>query len=264
MSGEKVLTKEIAEQFLEDQKSVDLTEFTAIEDDAAGLLGTYPNTDGWIDLNRVSNLSLTALQGLAKYSGMLTLNASGISGDLISELTKTASAHTLMLCFINDLTPDMAEGFGSYTGDLLLTGVGAISDQAAEGLAGQEGLRYLYGVSCLSPKHCNILSGHKGYCLGFPHLVSLSANCAQYLSRFKGTLDLPAITWLSVAAAQALSTKSGDDINLGGLRLLTPEVREVFEQCEVTINAKWDELLPSFDSMQEVCEHFDYNVEDDG
>ena len=35
MSDEKVLTKEIAEQFLADEDSVDLSEFTAIEDEAA-------------------------------------------------------------------------------------------------------------------------------------------------------------------------------------------------------------------------------------
>ena len=34
MSDEKVLTKEIAEQFLADEDSVDLSEFTTIEDAA--------------------------------------------------------------------------------------------------------------------------------------------------------------------------------------------------------------------------------------
>ena len=38
MSDEKVLTKEIAQQFLADEASVDLEEFTAIEDDAAEVL----------------------------------------------------------------------------------------------------------------------------------------------------------------------------------------------------------------------------------
>ena len=39
MSDEKVLTKEIAEQFIADEDSVDLSEFTAIEDDAAEIIG---------------------------------------------------------------------------------------------------------------------------------------------------------------------------------------------------------------------------------
>ena len=39
MSDEKLLTKEIAEQFLADEDSVDLSEFTAIDDDAAEIIG---------------------------------------------------------------------------------------------------------------------------------------------------------------------------------------------------------------------------------
>ena len=41
MSDEKVLTKEIAEEFVEDDDSVDLKEFTAIEDEAAESLSTH-------------------------------------------------------------------------------------------------------------------------------------------------------------------------------------------------------------------------------
>jgi hypothetical protein len=41
MSDEKVLTKEIAEQFLGDNDSLDLSEFTAIEDAAADSLSKY-------------------------------------------------------------------------------------------------------------------------------------------------------------------------------------------------------------------------------
>ena len=41
MSDEKVLTKEIAEQFLVDEYSVDLCEFTAIDDDAAKSLSKH-------------------------------------------------------------------------------------------------------------------------------------------------------------------------------------------------------------------------------
>ena len=41
MSGEKMLTKEIAEQYLADEDSVDLSEFTAIEDAAAESLSKH-------------------------------------------------------------------------------------------------------------------------------------------------------------------------------------------------------------------------------
>ena len=41
MSNEKVLTKEIAKQFLENVNSVKLSEFTAIEDEAAESLSKH-------------------------------------------------------------------------------------------------------------------------------------------------------------------------------------------------------------------------------
>ena len=40
MSEEKVLTKEIAEQFIADEDSVDLYEYTKLDDDAAEILST--------------------------------------------------------------------------------------------------------------------------------------------------------------------------------------------------------------------------------
>ncbi len=55
MSDEKVLTKEIAEQFLADYYSVDLREFTAIEDAAAESLSTY--WGWWLYLIGLTELS---------------------------------------------------------------------------------------------------------------------------------------------------------------------------------------------------------------
>ena len=44
MSDEKVLTKEIAEQFLSDEDFVDLDDFTTIEDAAAESLSKHEGT----------------------------------------------------------------------------------------------------------------------------------------------------------------------------------------------------------------------------
>ena len=61
MSDEKVLTKEIAEQFLADEDSVDLSEFTAIEDEAAEVL-VKSNSTLWLTgithVNRFQALKL--------------------------------------------------------------------------------------------------------------------------------------------------------------------------------------------------------------
>ncbi len=71
MSDEKVLTKEIAEQFLADDESVDLSEFTAIEDAAAESLSEYE--DG-LGLSGLTELSDAAAESLGKHEGDLWLD----------------------------------------------------------------------------------------------------------------------------------------------------------------------------------------------
>ena len=73
MSDEKVLTKEIAEQFLADEDSVDLSEFTAIEDDAAKRLGDFDGGDIW--LPNLNSLTDGAAEGLSKCHGDLYLES---------------------------------------------------------------------------------------------------------------------------------------------------------------------------------------------
>jgi hypothetical protein len=67
MSDEKVLTKEIAEQFLADEESVGLSECTAIEDAAAKSLSRYEGTS--LFLAGLTSLSDTAAESLGKYKG---------------------------------------------------------------------------------------------------------------------------------------------------------------------------------------------------
>ena len=64
MSDEKVLTKEIAEQFLADEDSVDLDEFKAIEDDAAESLGKHR---GYLSLRGLTSLPKSAAAILRKH-----------------------------------------------------------------------------------------------------------------------------------------------------------------------------------------------------
>jgi hypothetical protein len=62
MGDKKVLTKEIAEKFLADEESVDLSEFTAIEDEAAKSLSKHKG-DLWLE--GIEELSDEAAKGLA-------------------------------------------------------------------------------------------------------------------------------------------------------------------------------------------------------
>jgi len=63
MSTEKILTREIAEQFLADDESVKLSEFTEMADSAAEVLVTY---EGKLDLEGIRKISLDAIVVLGK------------------------------------------------------------------------------------------------------------------------------------------------------------------------------------------------------
>ena len=54
MSKDKILTKAIAEEFLKDEDSVDLTSFTSIDDAAAQALSQH---QGWLYLAYLTSLS---------------------------------------------------------------------------------------------------------------------------------------------------------------------------------------------------------------
>ena len=73
--AEKRLTREIAEQFLADEDSVDLSEFTELDDDAAERLSTYPAA---LCLNGLTSLSDAAADRLSKHTGWF-LDLSGLA-----------------------------------------------------------------------------------------------------------------------------------------------------------------------------------------
>ena len=98
MGDEKVLTKEIAEQFLADEDSVNLGEFTAIEDAAAESLSNY---EGDVALSGLSQLSDSAAVSLSKHKGCLSL----------SGLTHLSFAAAQMIIGKELLTESNAEQF---------------------------------------------------------------------------------------------------------------------------------------------------------
>ena len=78
MSEEKVLTKEIAEQFLADEYSVALGDFNKIQDAAAECLSKYQGTE--LYLEGLAELSDAAAESLGKLQGeYLVLNLSGLT-----------------------------------------------------------------------------------------------------------------------------------------------------------------------------------------
>ena len=64
--AEKRLTRQIAEQFLADDESVDLSEFTEVDDDAAESLSKH---EGGLSLDGLTSLSDAAAESLSKHKG---------------------------------------------------------------------------------------------------------------------------------------------------------------------------------------------------
>lgn len=84
MSDENVLTKEIAEQFVADEDSVILNEFTAIEDEAAKSLSNHHG--GWLYLDGLTSLSDEAAESLSNHhEGWLYLNGLTSLSDAAAE-----------------------------------------------------------------------------------------------------------------------------------------------------------------------------------
>ena len=107
--SEEVLTKEIAEQFIADEYSVDLYEFTKLDDDAAEILSTSDLDT--LPLDGLTELSDAGAESLSKYVGILELNG-------LTELSDAA-----------------AESLSKHDGTLELIGLYELSEAAAKSLA---------------------------------------------------------------------------------------------------------------------------------
>ena len=107
-----LLTVEVAEQFLADNDSVDLSLFTSVEDAAAEALAKH---DGGLGLGGLTSLSDAQAEALAKHDGVL-----GLGG-------------------LTSLSDAQAEALAKHRGVLYLGGLRSLSDTQAEALAKNEG-----------------------------------------------------------------------------------------------------------------------------
>jgi hypothetical protein len=122
---QKVLTKEIAEEFIKDDASVELEQFESIDDAAAEVLGSYqPEVSDGLLLSGLLNLSDLAAENLAKAKCDIDLSG-------LTTLTDTAAA-----CL------------SKHTGKLDLSGLAKLSPQAAKSLGAHPGQVLLEGAAC--------------------------------------------------------------------------------------------------------------------
>ena len=208
--AENVLTKEIAEEFLVDP--MDLSEFTAIDDDAAESLSKYSGE--YLYLKGLTSLSDAAAESLSKYEGFLNLEGLTELAEgpghiaLVERLSKQEVSNSLDfldLSQLNSLSVAAAESLSQYEGTLHLDGLKTLSDAVAEALSKHTGGR-------------NDVTSYRGL-----HLcpLSLSDAAAESLSKYSGEfLSLRGLTRLSDAAAESLSKYEGA-LFLNNLRELT-------------------------------------------
>ena len=103
MSDEKVLTKEIAEQFMADVWSVDLSDFAAIEDDAAEIVGKAAFIHGVVlyglVLSELKSISVTGLSHLLRHPQKMADLFCNVVGEYQRQLdTGTSTKDTESQC----------------------------------------------------------------------------------------------------------------------------------------------------------------------
>jgi uncharacterized damage-inducible protein DinB len=111
MSDEKVLTKEIAEQFLEDDESVDLSEFTAIEDEAAEVLIRCTEH---LDLSGIRYLSDRSAESLTKSLATISLHSLASISETSAEVlgaSENVSIYSVSLDLIKQQSVDSLDKF---------------------------------------------------------------------------------------------------------------------------------------------------------
>ena len=211
MSEEKVLTREIAEQrILVDEYSVDFSEFTSIEDDAAESLSKYEGdlylsgvtelsdaaakslSNCWsLSLGGLTQLSEVVGESLTKIEGVLSLNGLTHLSEAAAQSLSKYRGRVLDLNNLTQLSDVVAESLSNCKAEhLKLNGLNELSDAAAESLSKYDGRLSLNGVTELSGTAAGNLSECNSQLLSLNGLTTISDEAAEILCRYSGQLSL--------------------------------------------------------------------------
>ena len=165
MSKPNILTREIAEEFLKNNDSLDLDKFTDIEETAAEVLAQQRG--GYLALHGLKSLSDTAAKALKPLHCNLGLHG-------LTSLSNVA-----------------AQALAQHIHYIGLNGLKSLSDAAALALAQHKEKIDLEGLTVLSdsPGHIalakNLVLHSRGY-INLPSLTSISDSAAEVLMNFDG------------------------------------------------------------------------------
>lgn len=193
---EKILTREVSDEFMKNPYALKLGQFTSLADDAVPILALWP----MLDLSGLTALSATAARTLA--GKCLVVDLSGLA-----ELPEATAR-------------GLASGAESlHTGKLILRGLTSLSETATQFMGEHHGALDLSGLNSLSDACAEALAPHRGD-LDLSGLRSLSDAAAEALAPHTGQLFLGRVATLSDAAAHALS-RHDYGVFLGGLTVLS-------------------------------------------
>ena len=197
MSPKNTLDKKVAEKFMDDSSSVNLSIYTEITVEAAQVLAGYgkregDRPDGQLDLSGLTEISEECAGALEKHAGEINLYG------------------------LNEISPKVANKLGKKSGTLLLNGLNTISLEVAEALAGQsDGYLCLDGLESIDMEIAGALSKHSGGGLSLSGLPEISKEIAEKLIETNDVLRLDGLRAISDSVARVLANKT--DLWLEGL-----------------------------------------------
>ena len=127
----KVINRRVAQKVLTDYMAVDLDAYTAIDDDAAGILAACPFG---LELRGLTELSDEAAMGLGRRKGG-DLDLSGLKS--LSVVAAKALAGTegiILLGGLRKLSDEVAVALSKHKGPLNLSGLTSVTDSAVRAL----------------------------------------------------------------------------------------------------------------------------------
>jgi len=244
MSEEKVLTKEIAAQFLVDRNSVKLEEFTKLEDGAAKVLSKSESFD--LDLSSLQEISELAAKYLVEFDGvkLYLKGLTNLSENAAKNLAKSAELESGLIIHLNKELSEKVDSYKILTVELIeaifqgkyleTNNFTKLTEEAAEFLINNDydfwnGEIQLNGLTEISPSVANSLGQlreKRGNCLKLNGLKFLSDAVAKGLSKYQGHLYLDGLSSLSATAAKYLSLRPAFVLTLSGLSSISNATAE--------------------------------------
>jgi hypothetical protein len=198
--GLTTLSDSAAENFSKYQGSLSLGGLTSITDASAKSLSKL---SGSLHLG-LTNLTDAAADSLGNHNGELRLhNLKSLSDRAAVGLGRHRGL--LDLRGLTALTDATAASLSQNQGNLILLGLTTLSEAAARSLGQCPGYLML-GLTELSDAAADGLSQHRGDCLYFPGLTSLSDTSAECFCKHEKTLYLSGLTILSDSDARILAS----------------------------------------------------------